>query len=74
MAIAKKLNPTQLEILNLFSRELDENDLQEIKRMITKYLSKKAAKQANDVWDKKGWTKAKMDDLSQTHMRTPYSK
>lgn len=70
--INNSLNPTQLEILKLFSRELAEEDLTEIKRLIVKYLAEKASKMADQIWQEKGWTNEDMDRLANTHVRTPY--
>ena len=70
MELQTPLNKGQLEILKLFSRDIDDEDLLEIKRMITKYLSEKANKLANQIWDEKGWTNDEMDKLSVTHMRS----
>ena len=72
MEIQTPLNNAQLEILKLFSRHLDDADLLEIKRIITKYLADKANKLATEVWKEKGWTDKDMDALSKKHLRTPY--
>ena len=66
------LNPGQLEILKLFSRDLGEEDLLAIKRLIVKYLAEKASRMADQIWQEKGWTNEDMDRLANTHMRTPY--
>jgi len=66
------LNPAQLEILKLFSRDLAEEDLLAIKRLIVKYLAEKASRMADEIWKEKGWTNEDMDRLANTHMRTPY--
>lgn len=66
------LNPAQLEILKLFSRDLAEEDLLAIKRLIVKYLAEKASRMADQIWQEKGWTNEDMDRLAHTHMRTPY--
>lgn len=68
-----RLNSHQLEILKLFSRELDDNDLIEIKRLIVKYLAKKITKMADDVWEKNNWTDEDMEKILKTHKRTPYN-
>ena len=47
------LNQNQLEILKLFSRDMDDNDLIEIKRLIVRYLANKVTKLADEVWEKK---------------------
>ena len=66
------LNPAQLEILKLFSRDLPEEDLLAIKRLIVKYLVEKASRMADQIWQEKGWTNEDMDKLAHTHMKTPY--
>lgn len=69
----KSLNSQQLEILKLFSRELDTKDLIEIKRLIVKYLSGKITNLADEVWDKENWTNDDMERMLKTHKRTPYN-
>jgi hypothetical protein len=68
-----KLNAQQLEILKLFSRELDETDLMAIKRLIVNYLGEKVTKMADRVWEEKGWTNEDMEALVENHERTPYN-
>lgn len=65
------LNNAQLEILKLFTRELTDQDLLEIRRLIVRYLAQKATKLADEIWDKKGWTDEDMEKLLQLHERTP---
>ena len=67
------LNKHQLEILKLFSRELEDNDLIEIKRLIVKYLDQKITKMADDIWEKNNWTDEDMERLLKTQKRTPYN-
>ncbi len=67
------LNQHQLEILKLFSRELDDSDLVEIKRLIVKYLANKITKMADEIWDKNNWTNEDMERILKTHKRTPYN-
>ena len=68
------LNPMQLEILQLFSREVSAEDMQAIKRLITRYFAQKAIGAANQVWDEKGWTAQDEQKILQLHERTPYQK
>ena len=67
------LNNHQIEIIKLFNRNLDDNDLIEIKKMITKYLSQKVTRMADDVWDKNNWTNDDMDRILTSHERTSYN-
>jgi len=66
------LTNIQLELLKLFSRDIEEHDLKEIKRLIAKYLASKLVNQADKVWDEKNWTNEDMDKLINTHLRTSY--
>ncbi len=50
----ENLNKHQLEILKRFTRDLEDNDLIEIKRLIVKYLAKKVTKMADGIWEEKG--------------------
>lgn len=69
----KSLNTNQIEILKLFSRELSEKDLMEIKRLIVKYLAQKVTDMVDDVWEENNWTQEDMDRMLNTHKRTPYN-
>ena len=66
------LSNIQLELLKLFSRDIKENELKEIKRLIVKYLSSKLSNEADKVWEDNNWTNEDMDKFLKTHMRTPY--
>jgi len=67
------LNKHQLEILKLFSRELEDEDLIAIKKLIVKYLADKITKMADEIWEENNWTNDDMDRLLKTHKRTPYN-
>ena len=66
------LNDQQLEILKLFSRELDEEDMREIKKLIVRYLAQKVSRLADEAWEKNDWTDEDMERLLEMHERTPY--
>jgi ATP-dependent 26S proteasome regulatory subunit len=72
--VPQPLNPMQLEILHLFSRDMSVEEMQDIKRLIVRYFAQKAVAQANQVWDEKGWTAADEERLLQLHERTPYTR
>ncbi len=67
------LNKSQLEILNFFSRELDEKDLLAIKRLIVQYLGERITKMADQVRGEKNLTQEDMEKLINSHNRTPYN-
>ena len=64
------LNQQQLEILQLFKRELPDADLLAIKRLIVKYLAQQVTAEADKVWEEKGWTNEDMEALLKMHERT----
>lgn len=66
------LSNIQLELLKLFSRDIEEKDLKEIKKLIVKYLSNKLSSDADKIWEDKNWSNEDMDKILNTHMRTPY--
>jgi hypothetical protein len=66
------LTNVQLELLKLFSREMEEEDLLAIKRLLVRYLAEKATRLADKKWEEKGWTNEDMKRFANTHMRTPY--
>ncbi|MEO1713738.1 MAG: hypothetical protein AAFU60_10450 [Bacteroidota bacterium] len=71
---AKKqpLSNAQLELLKLLSRDLEEKDLKDLKRLVVRFLAEKLAMEADKVWEEKNWSPKDMDRLSETHQRTPY--
>ncbi len=66
------LSNVQLELLKLFSRDIGDNDLKEIKKLIVGYLSKKLLSEADKVWDKKNWSNENMEGILSTHLRIAY--
>lgn len=67
------LNQHQLEILKLFTRDLDNEDLIAIKRLIVQYLANKLTRLTDEVWEQNNWTDEDMERLLKTHKRTPYN-
>jgi len=69
-----KLTNLQLELLKIFSRELPDEELLEIKNILSAYFAEKATKEMDRLWDEKGWTQETMQQWLNEHMRTPYKK
>jgi len=62
----------QLELLKLFSTDLSEEDMKELKRLLLEFKFKKVTELADKAWEEKGWTDEDVDRMLHTHMRTPY--
>lgn len=54
-------NKAQLELLKLFSRVSNEDELNEIREMISQYYAKKVTEEANRLWDERGYTQETME-------------
>ncbi len=70
----EKLTNLQLEMLKVFSYDLNENQLNEIKRLIAGYFADNATKEMDSLWDNNNWSNQTMEKWSKEHLRTPYSK
>ena len=55
------LTNTQLELLRLYSTDLSEEDLQELKDTLANFYAEKSIRLANQVWEEKGLTNEDMD-------------
>ena len=63
------LNATQKEILNLFQYELPEENLLEIKDIISNYLAKELIESADSDWDSQGLSNEVMEQWKNEHNR-----
>ncbi|MBS4029644.1 MAG: hypothetical protein KGZ58_13535 [Ignavibacteriales bacterium] len=61
----------QLELLKLFSRNISEEDLLEIKKQLAQYFAKKTIEEADKVWEEKGWTNKDAQRMLKKHLRKP---
>ncbi len=71
--VATKLNTVQLQLLQLFARQMAENELAEVKAMLVAYYDRKITEEADQLWEQKGMTANTMNDLLNTHIRSPYN-
>jgi predicted transcriptional regulator len=69
-----KLSNLQLEVLKIFSRNISDEQLLEIKAILSAYFAEKATKEMDRLWDERGWTQETMQQWLKEHMRTPYKK
>jgi len=70
MNAAKKLNNTQLEILKMFSIDLSNEQLGEIKTLLVKYFAEKVTTEMDVLFEKNNWGEEQIDKWSKEHMRT----
>lgn len=56
------LNNAQIELMKLFGTNLSDSELQELKKLLSRFFADKAIKAADKSWDEKGLTDADMDN------------
>lgn len=48
------LTNVQMKLMKLYSTDLSDNDLTELKTLLANFYASKAISRANEIWDKKG--------------------
>uniref|UniRef100_UPI004057183F hypothetical protein n=1 Tax=Candidatus Electronema sp. TaxID=2698783 RepID=UPI004057183F len=56
------LSNVQLELIKLYSTNLNEHELLEMKNILVHHFSQKAINEADDIWQEKGMSAQTMDD------------
>ena len=74
MIRTEKITNLQQELLKVFSYDLGEKQLLEIKELLSNYFAEKATNEMDKLWEKNKWNDQTMEDWSNEHLRTPYSK
>lgn len=62
MSAAQPLSNIQQELLKLYAANIEDADLLHIKRYLARYFAEKAIKEADKIWDEKGYTRETMDE------------
>jgi hypothetical protein len=55
------LSNLQHEILKLYSTELEDTELKELKTILAAYFANKAIKEADKIWQERAYTEKEMD-------------
>lgn len=73
MEVPTKLNKMQLHFLQFLSqRQVSEQELEDIQRMVAQYYFDKAEAELEKIIKEKGITEADVENLKNQHLRTPY--
>ena len=65
-------NPIQLQLLQMFSCMKSEEELKEVKQVLSEYYIKKVEERANTLWDSMELDQEKLDEMASIHERLPY--
>ncbi len=63
LSVHPPLSNVQAELLKLFSAEIPENHLLELKKVMAKFLLDKARDKADAAWNEKGYTDEKLQQI-----------
>ncbi len=72
--IPNNLSNLQLELLKIFSYQLSNNQLIEIKNILARYFAEKATNEIDKLWDINSWDNELMEKWLNEHNRTEYKK
>ena len=61
MSAVHPLSNIQQELLKLYSSNIADSDLQNIKKFLAKYFASKAIEEADRIWNEKGYSNETMD-------------
>jgi len=67
------LSNLQLELLKIFSFDIEEEQLLEIKTMLSNYFAGKVTNNIDQLFEEKGWGQKKIEEWSKEHIRTKYN-
>ena len=69
---ATVFNPTQLQLLRMFSYNQDENSLKELKEVWLAHVRNKMDEEGRKIWKEKNLSNEAMHEWLNTHIRAPY--
>lgn len=58
----KPLTNLQLELLKIYSFNISDEQLSEIRQILTQYFADKATTEMDRLWDENGWTNETMNE------------
>ena len=66
------LSNLQIELLKLFNSNLQEEQLIEIKNLLSSYFAQNITKDIDELWEKEKWNGTIIDNWKNEHLRTKY--
>jgi hypothetical protein len=72
ISFTQPFNAAQLELLHLFSAELSEKQMGELKRILIDFKFRMVEEYAQKVAQEKNWSVETINAMSKEHLRTPY--
>ena len=66
------LNAAQLDFLQLLGHIKTEEELDELRQVVSDYYARKAEEAMDRLWETGQWSKEKDQEVLSAHLRTPY--
>jgi hypothetical protein len=61
-AIPKRLTNLQLELIKYFSYDVSENEMSDIKKMLSEYFAQRVMDRMDNLWEKNDWSDDTMEE------------
>ena len=65
-------NNAQRAVLNVVSCLQSEQDLQDLKRTLMKFMNERMQREMDKLWDSGSWSEEKLEAMKTEHLRTSY--
>jgi len=66
-----KLNPTQMHLLHLFSKNMSEKELKDLKKLLVEWYDERTQEEADRLWEERGMSSKTMEKVLKTRFRSP---
>lgn len=73
MQTITKLSNIQLELLKLFSTNISDSDVLDIKQLIINYYAQKIDNELDTLWEQRQYNANTISTWANEHLRTPYN-
>lgn len=70
--VEDRITNLQKELMKIFSLELTEQELYEVRNMLAKYFADRASIEMDKLWKERGYTQETINEWLNEHLRTPY--
>ena len=65
-------NNAQRALLNVVSCLQSEQDLEDLKRTLMKFMNERMQREMDKLWDSGSWSEEKLEAMKTEHLRTSY--
>ena len=67
-----QFNPAQQAVLNVISCLQSEQDLNDLKQTLIKFMNERLQREMDKLWESGAWSNEKLEVMRSEHLRTSY--